>query len=192
MGNLENHEIKITRPKYSRNDNKSIDLIIEYSDTGLIIPITVSDDDPETLDLYNRSINLEFGEIEPYRIEDFLSLKEAIKEKIIAIKAHRDTLTADYIIIDGHHFHSDTSSRIQQLSLTKMGQAKQVPPGLMWQTKNHGLIELTNEIAAQFETVTLEHDMRLFANAQRHIAAVEALEDIQAVLDYDYTPGWQP
>ena len=109
-----------------------------------------------------------------------------------AIKTHRDTLTADYIIIDGHHFHSDASSRIQQLSLTKMGQAQQVPPGLMWQTKNHGLIELTNETAAQFETVTLEHDMRLFANAQRHIAAVEALEDIQAVLDYDYTPGWQP
>lgn len=120
------------------------------------------------------------------------SVSDAKHAKIQQIKAHRDTLTADYIIIDGHHFHSDASSRIQQLSLTKMGQAKQVPPGLMWQTKNHGLIELTNEIAAQFETVTLEHDMRLFANAQRHIAAVEALEDIQAVLDYDYTPGWQP
>ncbi|HFZ1516653.1 TPA: hypothetical protein ACIJVS_004897, partial [Escherichia coli] len=28
--------------------------------------------------------------------------------------------------------------------------------------------------------------------AQRHIAAVEALDDIQAVLDYDYSTGWQP
>ncbi|MDI5677432.1 hypothetical protein MJL30_37920, partial [Salmonella enterica subsp. enterica serovar Anatum] len=33
---------------------------------------------------------------------------------------------------------------------------------------------------------------RLFANAQRHIAAVEALGDIQEVLDYDYSSGWQP
>ncbi|MCV5480664.1 hypothetical protein OFN48_35520, partial [Escherichia coli] len=24
-----------------------------------------------------------------------------------------------------------------------------------------------------------------------HIAAVEALDDIQAVLDYDYSTGWQ-
>ncbi|MCR2424103.1 DUF4376 domain-containing protein, partial [Salmonella enterica] len=79
-----------------------------------------------------------------------------------------------------------------QMSLTRMGQAQQIPAGLMWQAKNNGLIELTNDIAAQFETVTMDHDMRLFANAQRHIAAVEALEDIEAVLDYDYSTGWQP
>lgn len=73
-----------------------------------------------------------------------------------------------------------------------MGQAKQIPTGLMWQTKNNGLIELTNDIAAQFEAVTMNHDMRLFANAQSHIAAVEALDDIQEVIDYDYSTGWQP
>ncbi|WP_411900843.1 DUF4376 domain-containing protein, partial [Salmonella enterica] len=62
----------------------------------------------------------------------------------------------------------------------------------MWQAKNNGLIELTNDIAAQFETVTLDHDTRLFANAQRHIAAVEAPEDIEAALVYDDSTGWQP
>ena len=108
------------------------------------------------------------------------------------IKNRRDEITVDCIIINNHHFHSDTNSRIQQLSLTKMGAEKKIPPGLMWKTKNNGLIELTNEIAAQFESVTMDHDMRLFANAQRHIAAVEALDDIQAVLDYDYSTGWQP
>ncbi|EDV0515079.1 DUF4376 domain-containing protein [Salmonella enterica subsp. enterica] len=115
------------------------------------------------------------------------------KENVVrSIKAHRDTVTADYIVIDGNHFHSDANSRIQQMSLTRMGQAKQIPAGLMWQTKNNGLIELTNDIAAQFETVTMDHDMHLFANAQRHIVAVEALGDIQEVLDYDYSSGWQP
>ncbi|QLO44614.1 DUF4376 domain-containing protein [Citrobacter freundii] len=112
--------------------------------------------------------------------------------QIAAIKIYRDSITADYIIIDGNHFHSDANSRIQQMSLTRMGLAKQVPEGLMWQTKNNGLIALTNDIAAQFETVTMDHDMRLFANAQHHILAVEALEDIQAVQDYDYSTGWQP
>lgn len=112
--------------------------------------------------------------------------------KIQQIKTKRDEATADYIVIDGNHFHSDANSRIQQMSLTRMGQAKQVPEGLMWQTKNNGLIVLTNDIAAQFEAVTMDHDIRLFANAQRHIAAVEALEEIQTVLDYDHSTGWQP
>ncbi|EBG5297361.1 DUF4376 domain-containing protein [Salmonella enterica subsp. enterica] len=123
---------------------------------------------------------------------DSLVINDIKKSKSQQIKAHRDDVTADYIVIDGNHFHSDANSRIQQMSLTRMGQAQQIPAGLMWQTKNNGLIELTNDIAAQFETVTVDHDMRLFANAQRHIAEVEALEDIQAVIDYDYSSGWQP
>jgi len=125
-------------------------------------------------------------------IADTKAVDQAKAQVIRAIKAQRDTITVDYIIIDGNHFHSDANSRIQQLSLTRMGQAKQIPEGLAWQTKNNGLIELTNEIAAQFESVTMDHDMRLFANAQRHIAAVEALEDIEAVTGYDYSTGWQP
>lgn len=119
-------------------------------------------------------------------------VKAAKEAQITAIKNHRDTVTADYIVIDGNHFHSDTDSRIQQMTLTKMGQAGMVPPGLMWQTKNNGLIELTNEIAAQFESVTIEHDMRLFATAQGYISAVEALTDFDAVMSYDWSQGWQP
>ncbi|MDK9603504.1 DUF4376 domain-containing protein [Lelliottia wanjuensis] len=119
-------------------------------------------------------------------------IKDVKAAKITAIKAHRDLMTSDYIVIEGNHFHSDANSRIQQMSLTKMGQAKQIPANLMWQTKNNGLIPLTNEIAAQFEMVTMDHDMRLFANAQRHIAAVEAQTDLQALQDYDYSAGWQP
>lgn len=118
---------------------------------------------------------------------------DIMKTQVVqAIKVRRDEATADYIVIGDYYFHSDANSRIQQMSLTRMGQAKQIPKGLMWQTKNLGLLELTNEIAAQFESVTMDHDMRLFANAQRHIAAVEALEDIQAVQAYDYSTGWQP
>lgn len=118
---------------------------------------------------------------------------EAIRAaKIDAIKDRRDEAMSDYIVIDGNHFHSDTASRIQQLTLTKMGQAGAVPAGLMWQTKNNGLIELTNEIAAQFESVTIDHDIRLFATAQTHIAAVEALSDFEAIAAYDWSQGWQP
>lgn len=120
------------------------------------------------------------------------ALEQAKLQVVQAIKQYRDELTADYIVIDGSHFHSDANSRIQQMTLAKMGRAGTVPPGLMWQTKNNGLIELTNDIAAQFETVTIAHDMRLFATAQAHIAAVNALETIDDVSAYDWSQGWQP
>ncbi|MHA0510219.1 DUF4376 domain-containing protein [Enterobacter kobei] len=120
------------------------------------------------------------------------NLESAKQHQIANIKAHRDNLSSDHINIDGIHFHSDISSRIQQITLTKMGKAGTVPAGLMWQTKNVGLIELTNEIAAQFEDVTIAHDMRLFATALQHIAAIESLESINDVLAYDYSQGWQP
>ncbi|HHW9387681.1 TPA: DUF4376 domain-containing protein [Salmonella enterica] len=128
-----------------------------------------------------------------YDASAFATALEQVKLQVVqSIKQYRDELTADYIVIDGNHFHSDANSRIQQMTLAKMGQAGVVPPGLMWQTKNNGLIELTNAIAAQFEVVTIEHDMRLFAVAQAHIAAVDALDDIAAVELYDWSQGWQP
>lgn len=117
----------------------------------------------------------------------------AIKANLISnIKKHRDQLTAEYIIVDGYHFHSDTNSRIQQMTLTKMGKENKIPPGLMWQTKNAGLVELTNEMASKLEDVTIEHDMRLFAKALEHINAVNALETAEEALAYDFTQGWQP
>ncbi|MDL4429035.1 tail fiber assembly protein [Escherichia coli] len=63
------------------------------------------------------------------------SITDAKEAKYSAIKNQRDAITTDYIIINNHHFHSDTNSRIQQLSLTKMGAEKKIPPGLMWKTK---------------------------------------------------------
>lgn len=143
---------------------------------------------PETVTIISPTSTFERWDGEQWQP----SINDAKQAKCAEIKTLRDSITTDYIIINDHYFHSDTSSRIQQLSLTKMGAEKKIPPGLMWKTKNNGLIELTNEIAAQFESVTMDHDMRLFANAQSHIAAVEALDDIQAVLDYDYSTGWQP
>lgn len=128
-----------------------------------------------------------------YDTAAFAAALAQVKEQVEQdIKTYRDAVTADYIMIDGNHFHSDANSRIQQMTLAKLGQSRSVPPGLKWLTKNNGLIELTNAIAAQFEKVTIEHDMRLFAVAQTHIAAMKALDEIAAVEAYDWSQGWQP
>ncbi|KYI79019.1 hypothetical protein AIZ15_24650, partial [Salmonella enterica subsp. enterica serovar Typhimurium] len=75
----------------------------------------------------------------------FVSALESVKaQDIQAIKAQRDDVTADYIVIDGNQFHSDANSRIQKMSLNRMGQAQQNQEGLMWQAKNNGMIEQPN------------------------------------------------
>jgi len=117
-------------------------------------------------------------------------LAEVKATKAAAIRQHRDALTEDHIVIDGKHYHSDPKSRIQQMGLAKLAAANAIPPGLQWMTKNAGLVTMTNDIALQFEPVTLAHDMALFAAAQAHIDALEALESAQAVQDYDFTDGW--
>jgi len=110
--------------------------------------------------------------------------------KTAAIRKHRDALTEDHIVIDGKHYHSDPKSRIQQMGLARLAATNDIPPGLQWMTKNAGLVTMTNAIALQFEPVTLAHDMALFAAAQAHIDAVEALDTVQAVQDYDFSGGW--
>lgn len=177
-------------------------LKIAYDSDGIIC---IADTDASAI----WPINLSVSEISPENVPENFTISEkwhwdgehiistvtldiAKKNKVETIKKQRNIITYDYIIIDSHHFHSDANSRIQQMSLTKLSYQNQIPIGMMWQTKNNGLIPMTNEIARKFESVTMDHDIRLFANAQRHIAAVEALDDIQSVLDYDYSTGWQP
>ncbi|KYI90905.1 hypothetical protein AIZ10_23450, partial [Salmonella enterica subsp. enterica serovar Typhimurium] len=50
----------------------------------------------------------------------FVSALDSVNAQVIqAIKAHRDDVTAFYIVIDVNHFLSDANSRIQQMSLTR-------------------------------------------------------------------------
>jgi len=117
-------------------------------------------------------------------------LDEVKAAKTAAIRKHRDALTEDHISIDGNHYHSDPKSRIQQMGLAKLAAADNLPSGLHWMTKNNGPVLMTPAIAAQFEPTTLAHDVALFAAAQAHIDAVEALDSAQEVLDYDFAAGW--
>jgi len=117
-------------------------------------------------------------------------LAEIKAEKIAAIRKYRDTLTEDHITIDGNHYHSDPKSRIQQMGLAKLAEQDAIPAGLHWMTKNNGSVLMTNAIALQFEPVTLAHDMALFAAAQTHIDAVNALDTAQGVQAYDFNSGW--
>lgn len=101
------------------------------------------------------------------------------------IKAERDQRKVAGCPVGGHVFHSDDSSRIQQLGLVMMGAS--LPPGIMWKTADNGFVEMTPTLAGQIFAAQATRDTMLFAVAQQHIAGAAAAAN---PLEYDYSTGW--
>lgn len=101
------------------------------------------------------------------------------------IKAERDRRKVAGCPVGAHIFHSDDSSRIQQLGLVMMGAS--LPPGIMWKTADNGFVEMTPTLAGQIFAAQATRDTTLFAVAQQHIANAAQAAD---PLAYDYSTGW--
>ncbi len=101
------------------------------------------------------------------------------------IKAERDRRKGAGCPVGAHVFHSDDSSRIQQLGLVMMG--ANLPGGIMWKTADNGYVEMTPTLAQQIFATQATRDTTLFAVAQQHIANATQAAD---PLAYDYSTGW--
>lgn len=101
------------------------------------------------------------------------------------IKAERDRRKGAGCPVAGHVFHSDDSSRIQQLGLVMMGAS--LPAGILWKTADSGFVEMTPALAGQIFAAQATRDTQLFAVAQQHIAGAAAAAN---PLEYDYSTGW--
>lgn len=82
-------------------------------------------------------------------------------------------------------FHSDPSSRIQQLGLVMLG--ANIPPGLQWKTMDGTFITMTQTLAGEILTAAATSDTTIFAVAEAHKAAMTAEEFPET---YDFTTGW--
>lgn len=105
------------------------------------------------------------------------------------IKAERDRRKFAGVKVSNHWFHSDDSSRIQQLALVMMGAS--IPPGLQWKTLTLSsppvFVEMTQALAQQVFQATAAQDAAIFAAAEAHRVAMEANSSPQ---DYDCSAGW--
>lgn len=108
--------------------------------------------------------------------------------KWLEIQAERDRRKEAGYLAAGHRFHSDPSSRIQQLGLVMMG--ANMPPGIQWKTLGGGFVPMTRALAGAIFQATAAADAALFAAAESHRAATEAMTDWQAIAAYDATTGW--
>lgn len=105
------------------------------------------------------------------------------------IKAERDRRKFAGVKVGQHWFHSDDSSRIQQLALAMMGANMQ--SGLQWKTLTLSpppvFVTMTPALAAAIFQATAASDAAIFAAAEAHRIAMEASSDPQG---YDCTSGW--
>jgi hypothetical protein len=96
----------------------------------------------------------------------------------------RRKLTGGYKV-GTYWYHSDTTSRIQQLGLLIMGAG--IPSGIMWKTMSGDFVLMTQTLAGQIFQAAVTSDMTLFAIAEQKKAALLASADPAS---YDYMTGW--
>jgi hypothetical protein len=103
-----------------------------------------------------------------------------------AIKAERDRRKNDGgYKVGTKWYHSDTSSRIQQLGLVMMGAG--LPANLYWKTMDSSFVLMTQTLALQIFQTAAASDMAIFTVAEQKKAAMLASA---TPATYDYLTGW--
>ncbi len=110
-------------------------------------------------------------------------LRESFMEDLI--KAERDVRKGRGVKVGSKWFHTDDTSRIQQLGLVLMG--ANIPPNLMWKTMDKSFVLMTQTLASQIFAAVAQLDSQIFGVAEQHIAAMRLESN---PLEYNYSGGW--
>ena len=124
-----------------------------------------------------------------YPVPPTIPLLQRQTEAWERIKQERDRRKYLGVKVGAHWFHSDDPSRIQQLALAMMGNA--IPAGLQWKTLTLTpppvFVNMTQALAQGIFTATAASDAAIFAAAETHRVAMEAISDPE---NYDCSGGW--
>ena len=101
------------------------------------------------------------------------------------IKIERDRRKDGGYKVGVNWYHSDTSSRIQQLGLVIMG--VNLPANLYWKTMDNGFVLMTPALALQIFQAAAASDITIFTVAEQKKAAMLASA---TPATYDYLSGW--
>ena len=121
-------------------------------------------------------------------IDTYDPVAPALASKWKAIQDERDRRKHAGFMTDGHRFHSDPDSRIQQLGLVMMGDS--MPSGIMWKTMDGTFVPMTPALASAIFQTTASADVALFTAAENHRAVINAMTDWKQITDYDFSGGW--
>jgi hypothetical protein len=102
------------------------------------------------------------------------------------IKAERDRRTkTGGFKVGNDWFHSDDSSRIQQIGLVMMG--ANIPQNLYWKTMSGSFVVMTQTLANQIFMAAAASDQSIFSVAEQKRAEMMASQEPG---NYIYLSGW--
>lgn len=104
------------------------------------------------------------------------------------IQAEREKRKYGGVQVAGKWFHTDDSSRIQQLGLVMMG--ANLPVGIMWKTMDNSFIEMTPTLAGQIFQAVAAKDIAIFTVAEQHRALMNASADPITYNHMNGNPAW--
>lgn len=102
-----------------------------------------------------------------------------------SIQTRRDSRKQGGVKIGNYWFHSDDTSRIQQIGLVMFG--ANMPVGIQWKTMTGEFVTMTPTLAQQIFAGIATSDVVVFGIAETHRQNVMASNDPG---NYDYTTGW--
>lgn len=101
------------------------------------------------------------------------------------IQLERDRRKSNGVKVGANWFHSDDTSRIQQLGLVMFG--ANMPAGIMWKTLGGGFVLMTPTLAMQIFMSVAASDQAIFAKAEYHKSQMLLQADPS---NYNYLSGW--
>ena len=128
---------------------------------------------------------LDFGDVtrDATEAEILAARRSSVWEQI---KTERDRRQrAQGYVAGGKRFHSDDSSRIQQLGLVMLG--SNIPPDLQWKTMDGSFVTMTPALAQAVFAAAAISDIALFGFAEQLRAQANASSDPESI---DITTGW--
>jgi hypothetical protein len=125
------------------------------------------------------------GQIPPQADLDLLVIELIKVRQWKAIQEIRDTKKGGGVRAGEHWYHSDETSRIQQLGLVMFG--ANLPPNIMWKTMGGAFTPMTPTLAKDIFIAVAMSDQRIFAVAEQKKAAMLASPD---PLNYNFETGW--
>ena len=104
------------------------------------------------------------------------------------IQVERDKRKGQGVKVGSNWFHSDDTSRIQQLALVMMGAG--IPPNLMWKTMGGSFVVMTQQLATQIFMAIAASDQAVFAAAEYHKVQAFASADPDSYNHLTTAPAW--
>lgn len=132
-----------------------------------------------------ENINCVNGEMPSKTEVDQFMFEDRQRKVWRRIQEERDRRIAGGVKIGDHWFHTDNTSRIQQLALVIFG--SNLPANIMWKTMGGSFVELTPTLCQQIFQASATQDMTIFTAAEQHKAQMLASPNPE---EYDFSGGW--